>query len=65
MTQHPVAAICRTLRMARQTAYYAARAAARSYSFAGESHRGKKWSTVAPAQALARGFLEDSAEIYL
>ena len=26
MTQHPVAAICRTLRMARQTAYYAARA---------------------------------------
>ena len=25
MTQHPVAAICRTLRMARQTAYYAAR----------------------------------------
>ena len=26
MTQHPVAAICRTLRMARQTAYYPARA---------------------------------------
>ena len=25
MTQHPVAAICRTLRMARQTAYYATR----------------------------------------
>ena len=25
MTQHPVAAICWTLRMARQTAYYAAR----------------------------------------
>src|SRR5437867_3941811 len=25
VTQHPVAAICRTLRMARQTAYYAAR----------------------------------------
>ena len=26
MTQHSVAVICRTLRMARQTAYYAARA---------------------------------------
>ena len=25
MTEHPVAAICRTLRMARQTAYYATR----------------------------------------